>query len=234
MHPLCTTGKLKSTSTSTYFYYSSFLSLRIIWFNMSPSPSPFTSFLETLLLAPPNAHKVGVTMTPSVSRHSSWSSRSAIRLWPLLFLLLLRSKWKLWALHTNHCFLIGSPLRYHFVNVEKGRNLTKPCPPSQEATKIQYLLWLNKYGLEKFRDATIEANILVGPLDDLISTSFPATNKMPNSSYLIKMNGINIKTSLLFDLLKEAPQLLREAQTRPPSSSAGRSRKRKLAELETY
>ena len=123
---------------------------------------------------------------------------------------------------------VGSEHSYHFINQDgkRGRQRVGHLA-SSEANKIQYLLWLNKFGREKFRDGNAGVKTLVGLLGDVVSHSFPEVLTEVNRC-CYEWECTHMKTSLLYDLLKESPHLLCSLSGYKVASP----RKRKHAEIQ--
>lgn len=137
--------------------------------------------------------------------------------------------------HSLASLSISSEQNNHFAEFG-GWSLSNNYEESPEADKIQYLLWLNKYGLEKFRDGDADASILVELLSELVSAYFPAKLKQINRCCTSNFTGEVIKTSLLYDLVKASPHLLfarhESNATSGSTLGAGSPKKRKFIELQ--
>ena len=136
---------------------------------------------------------------------------------------------------------IGTDLTYHFIS--KGEAEVGPCRWSFEGTtyhceaklasRIQYMLWLNKYGRERLRSGSGTIGFLFCQLAEICPLSHQAVNRNTELKVLhsAEYEHNQAITSVIYGLLREAPHIWSDKASNKHLSTE-RGTKRKLRELE--
>ena len=143
------------------------------------------------------------------------------------------------SIHKQLTFLsLSSHRGYHFINDGAGalyRSLygNKQFLDSPEVSKIQYLLWLNKFGRGKLGRCDANVRVLVECLEQAISVNMRILMRDTNRwCGLLNDSGGKAKTSILCDLLRESPHLWASSAGSKTTASPSRGQKRKVSRLE--